>query len=254
MRRPAALALATALAVALGATAVAGCGASGDGRTLVVFAAASLTEPFQALAGSFQRDHPGVRVRFDFAASSSLARRLRDGAPADVFASADEATMRAVVDDGLARRPVVFARNRPAVLVARGNPEGITGPADLAGPGIVLALCAPEVPCGRLAAATFRAADVSPPPAAATLEADVKAVVAKVVLGEADAGIVYRSDVRTVGDRATGIDVDVPGVETAYPVAAVAGATHPADARAWVALVTSPEGRRVLAAAGFLAP
>ncbi|HET7488732.1 MAG TPA: molybdate ABC transporter substrate-binding protein [Acidimicrobiales bacterium] len=241
-------------AAALLAAAGTACGGSrsaggSTGGPLVVFAAASLTEPFQALARTFQSQHPGVGVRFNFAASSALARSLREGADADVLATADEATMATAVAAGDARGPVVFVRNRPAILVAPGNPEHLAGLADLARPGVVLALCAPEVPCGALAAAAFRSAGVTPAPA--TLEPDVKAVVAKVVLGEADAGVVYRSDVRAAGAKASGVDVDAPGVENAYPIAVATAARHRAAARQWVDLVLSAAGRRALVAAGF---
>lgn len=224
---------------------------SGDrSATLVVFAASSLTTPFQELGRAFEAEHPGVTVTFNFAGSPSLARQINEGGRADVFASADEETMRTVTDAGGAADPRVIARNRLAILVEKGNPKGISTLADLTGPGIVLVLCAPAVPCGRLAAAALRAAGVTPGPA--SLEEDVTAVASKVTLGEADAGIVYRSDVRSAGDRADGVDIDV-ALQAVYPMAVTTTTANGATARGWVDFVLSARGQRVLRASGFLA-
>jgi molybdate transport system substrate-binding protein len=224
-------------------------------RTLHVFAAASLTEAFTALGTTFEAEHPDVKVAFSFAASSALAQQIDDGADADVLATADQATMAEVVDHGRAADPVIVARNRLAIIVEKGNPKGITGLADLARAGTVLVLCAPEVPCGRFAAAALTKAGVSVTPA--SLEENVKAVVAKVTLGEADAGIVYATDVRASGDRTTGVAIDIaddPSLEAVYPMAITTSAHAPAEARAWLALVRSARGQRTLARFGFLAP
>lgn len=231
-------------------------GPDGPGGPLVVFAASSLTAPFERLGRAFEAAHPGTRVRFHFAGSSALARQLGDGAAADVFASADEHSMHRAAAAGRVRDPVVMARNRLAVAVERGNPSGIRSLADLARPGLVVVVCAPEVPCGRLAAAAFAAAGVAP--RVASLEENVKAVLARVALGEADAGLVYRSDVRGAG-RAVEAVAD-PGLdgggapEAVYPIAVTTSPADPAAARAFVALVVSGRGRAVLADAGFLAP
>lgn len=222
---------------------------------LVVLAASSLTEPFEELGRTFEAEHAGVDVTFSFAGSSDLARQIDAGAPGGVFASADEKTMAGVVAAGHAADPVVLARNRLEIIVEKGNPKGIRTLVDLARADIVLVVCAPEVPCGRLAAAAFGAAGVEAKPA--SLEANVKAVVSKVTLGEADAGVVYRSDVHAAGDNATGVDVPEgadAALQAVYPVAVTTGAANPAAARAWVDLVASARGRRALAAAGFLAP
>ena len=228
--------------------------ADGKGDRLVVLAASSLTEPFEALGRVYEAEHPGATVAFGFAGSSGLVRQILDGARADVFASADEETMQAAVSAGVAVDPVVVARNRLAILVEKGNPRRIRTLADVAEPGVVLVACAPAVPCGRLAAAAFRAAGVSP--TASSFEENVKAVVAKVTLGEADAGIVYRSDVRAARGRADGVDIDLGGgeFEAVYAMAVTAEAAHPAAARRWVALVRSPRGRMMLSDAGFLVP
>lgn len=256
-RRPAG-AGALALAIVLVLVLTTGCGRDGDpgaGRTLTVFAASSLTEAFRELGRRFERSHPGVAVTFRFGASSALAQQLVDGAPADVVATADEETMAKVVGAGRAVDPVIVARNRLALIVERGNPRGIRSLADAARPGVVLVLCAREVPCGRLAAAALAAAGVTARPA--SLEANVKGVVAKVTLGEADAGIVYATDVRAAGDAAEGVDLpggDDPALAAAYPMAAVTAAPNGADGRAWIRFVRSDEGQRVLASYGFLRP
>lgn len=222
---------------------------------LRVFAAASLTEPFTALGAVFEAAHPGVDVRFTFAASSALARQIADGAAADVFASADRATMAELTGAGHALRPRVVARNRPAVIVEPGNPRGITGVADLDRPGLVVILCAPDVPCGRAAAAVLRRAGVAAAPA--SLEENVKAVVSRVTLGEADAGIVYATDVLAAGGRAAGIEIDTggdPELEVAYPMAVTTGAAHPSAGDAWANFVLSGAAQRVMRRHGFLAP
>lgn len=262
MIRRASAALAAVVALAAGACGPDGTANAGPGNgavtiagELVVLAASSLTEPFAALGREFEARHPAVDVTFSFAGSSDLARQINEGAPADVFAAADEQSMATAVASGRAAAPVIFARNRPAIIVEKGNPKGIRGLADLARRDVVLVVCAPQVPCGRLAAAAFTAADVEVDPA--SLEANVKAVVSKVTLGEADAGIVYRSDVRAEADHADGIDVGGgPGAapQAAYPIAVTTASADRAAAAAWVDLVVSARGLRALAAAGFLAP
>lgn len=251
MRRPA-LALVAALLVA-------GCGA-GPARTassttdtaatpLTVFAAASLTEVFTELGELYEQAHPGAEVTFSFAGSQSLGAQVQQGAPADLLATADEASAQAVRDE-LAADPVVLARNRLAVVTERGNPLGITGLPDLARPGVKVVLAGPTVPAGKAARAALTSAGVRVRPVSE--EPDVKAVLQKVRLGEADAGIVYATDVRAAGADVTG--VDLPGVGNAYPAAVLDGAKHPAAAEAFLVLAASPEGRAVFARAGFLAP
>ncbi|MGI8685065.1 MAG: molybdate ABC transporter substrate-binding protein [Acidimicrobiales bacterium] len=222
---------------------------------LTVFAATSLTEVFEELGQAFEADHDGVTVTFNFAGSSDLARQINEGGRADVFASADEETMAAVTAAGNAAGPRVVARNGLAIIVEKGNPERMSTLADLARPGIVLVLCAPAVPCGRLAAAAFTKARVTPAPA--SLEENVKAVVSKVTLGEADAGIVYRSDAQGAADEAEGIDIgggDDGTLQAVYPMAVTTTAANPVTAEAWVDFVLSSRGRRALQASGFLGP
>lgn len=221
--------------------------------TLTVFAAASLTESFDALAERFERRHPSVDVVVNYGGSAALAQQIVAGAPADVFASANEATMRTVVDEGLAADPVVFATNTLELVVPAGNPAGVVGLADLARPELAIALCDPVVPCGAAAATLLAAAGVTAAPD--TLEEDVKAVVTKVRLGEADAGLVYATDVRAAGSEVEGIAVaEARQAVNAYPAALVTGSRHPELGSAWIELLTGPDGRTILTEAGFGAP
>lgn len=222
---------------------------------LQVFAAASLTEAFTELGEAFEAEHPDVEVTFSFGASSALATQIDQGAPADVFVSADEASMERVTAAGSALDPRAIARNRLAIIVERGNPKGITDLDDLAEAGVVLVLCAPEVPCGRLAAAALQQAGVTARPS--SLEENVKAVVSKVTLGEADAGIVYVTDLRAAGDEAEGVAIDIadaPTLEAVYPMAITTRATRADAAKAWSELVLSDDGQETLAELGFLSP
>lgn len=221
--------------------------------TLTVLAAASLTETFETLAKSFEAAHPGVTVRLSFGASSALAAQVVAGAPADVFASANEATMKKVSDAGLAESPVIFATNTLAIAVPSSNPAGVTGLADLDKPDVKVALCAPQVPCGAAAATVLQAAGLRVKPV--SLEQDVKAVLTKVRLGEVDAGLVYKTDVVAAGADVTGIDFpEASGAVNSYPVAVLTQAPAPALAHEFVALLTGPEGAKVFTDAGFKLP
>ncbi len=232
----------------------AGAGSGPVGGELRVAAAASLTEPFTALGRRFERAHPDVHLRFDFGPSSGLAQSLEEGAPADVFASADERIMDRVVDSGLVDRdePVIFARNRLAIAVPVGNPGSVRGLDDLARPELLVGLCAADVPCGRLARALLRRAGVTP--AVDTEELDAKALLSRITAGELDAGIVYHSDVVAAGDRVTAVAVPRGAPVATYPVAVLAGSAHPAAAAAFVTFVSSSTARPVLRRAGFLLP
>lgn len=221
--------------------------------TVRVFAASSLTDGFRAMAEPFEDAHRDLHVTFSFAASSAIVQQVAAGAPADVVATADEVTMRALTDHGDAISPRAMARNRLTILVGKGNPLRITGLADLARPDVVVVLCAPEVPCGRLTRAALDAAGVEVEPA--SREENVRAVAAKVVLGEADAGIVYTTDVQALGEDAESVEIDVaarPGLEAVYSIAVTREAENPSGAQAWVDFVLSDEGQGVLARMGFL--
>jgi molybdate transport system substrate-binding protein len=221
-------------------------------RTVTVFAAASLTAAFQNIAATFEKAHPDLKVQLNFAGSPTLVQQIQQGAPADVFASADEANMQKLTESGgIAGTPQVFARNQLQIAVATGNAKAITGLADLTKPGLTIALCGPTVPCGRYAAEAFAKAGLTPP--AASQELDVKAVVSKVAMGEADAGIVYVTDVRAAGGKVMGVSIpESSNVIARYPMAVVKGAPNPAAATAFINFVLSPEGQRVLADFGFL--
>lgn len=235
--------------------------------TLVVFAAASLTDAFQELGRAFEHRHPGVTVQFNFAGSQQLAAQLDQGAGADVFASADERWMAHAQTGGLvAGAPAVFARNRLVVVVPAANPGRIDRLADLARPGLKLVVAAAAVPAGRytrqalerIAAVPGASSDYERRVLANVVseEENVKAVVAKVQLGEADAGIVYRSDVTAaVATRVRVLEIpDAQNVIASYPIAVLAGAGRPALAREFTALVASPAGQDVLRRHGLLPP
>lgn len=247
------LALAVVLVLVFGATA---CGGGADEPELTVAGAASLTEAFRALLPVFEAAHPDVEVTFNFAGSSTLARQINRGSPADVFVAADERTMRTVVDAGNARSPTVIARNRMMLLVEGGNPKSLRGLADLADPDLVVLTCAREVPCGRLADGLLNEAglgDLEP----ASREQNVKAVVAKVTLGEADAGLVYATDVMAVRATADGIEVDGaddPAFQAIYLAAVTTSTEEGRAARAWIDVLRSRQGRAQLAELGFLVP
>lgn len=223
-------------------------------RTVRVFAAASLTAAFRDTGAAFEAAHPGTKVELNFAGSPTLVQQIREGAPADVFASADEATMRKLVDaKAAAGDPEIFAQNLLQIVVAKGNPQHIAGLADLTKPGLIVVLCGETVPAGRYAVEAFTKAGVTPP--AGSRELDVKSVVSKVALGEADAGIVYVTDVRAARDKVEGVGLPTAHNVTArYPIAVLTEAADPDTARAFVDFVLSDPGRKILGDYGFLSP
>lgn len=228
--------------------------ASTTGRptgSIVVFAAASLTEAFEDMKAAFQREHPGASVIYNFAASSALATQIIEQAGADLFASADESNMQKVADmlDQPATR---FGRNRLEIVVERGNPKGIEGLAGLGRADVKVVLAAPQVPVGRYAREALAKAGVSVKPV--SLESDVKAVVSKVALGEADAGIAYHTDL-IEGDRTAGVAIpEAQNVLASYPIAVVKEAKNSALARAFVRFVLSKAGQAIMIRHGFVAP
>lgn len=244
---------------AIGALALAACGGNGETAdatdgTVTVFAAASLTAAFTEIGDAFMIEYPDAEVVFNFAASSELVTQIGEGAPADVFASADQSNMAKLVDaGGNATEPTVFARNLLQIIVGPGNPTGITGVADLANEDLIVVTCAPDVPCGKYAAEIFANAGVTVTPK--SLEENVKAVVSKVALGEADAGIVYRTDVIAAGADAAGVEIpeDI-NVVAEYPVAVTEDAPNADGAQAFIDVVLSEQGRKILDSYGFLAP
>lgn len=237
---------------------LAGCAGTSPGgstsRAVTVAAAASLTDVLEAERVAFVSAHPGVRVRLTFGSSSTLAAQIIGGAPVDVFASADQPNMKKVADAGLlAASAVPFATNSLQIVVRKGNPSAITSVADLTRPGLVYVTCAEDVPIGRYAMQVLRSAGVNPTPR--SLEPDVRGIVAKVAAGEADAGIVYATDVRAAGDSVTGVDIPTTvNVTASYPVAMLRDASDADAARAWIDFLLSPEGRAILEQFGFGAP
>src|SRR6476661_7865772 len=250
------------LLVPLTVLALAGCGGSSDagGATgtsgaasgseltgsLTVFAAASLTDVFTELGNELKADNPELDVTFNFAGSSALATQITQGAPADVFASANEAQMKVVTDAGLqGEDPVIFTENVLEIAVPKGNPAKVTGLADFANPDLPLAICAPDVPCGAAAQKVFQAAGIKAVPD--TEEEDVKAALTKVQLGEVDAALVYATDVQAAGSDVTGLPF--PEAEQAvnkYPICTLKAAQNPEAARAFLDLVTSDAGQKAL--------
>lgn len=220
---------------------------------LTVFAAASLAASFDELAEGFAAVHPGVTVApIVYDGSSTLAAQITEGAPADVFASADLATMD-TVSRLLADTPAVFATNTLTIAVASGNPGDVTGLADLANPSRQVVLCAAAVPCGAMSRQLLSLAGVSVTPVSE--EQSVTAVLTKVQLGEADAGLVYVTDVLSAHGLVDGVAVEgAERVVSEYPIAVLEDAANPAVARAFVGWVRSAEGQAILAEHGFGAP
>ncbi|WP_019202786.1 molybdate ABC transporter substrate-binding protein [Tsukamurella sp. 1534] len=221
--------------------------------TVTVYAAASLQATFEKLGAAFSAEHPGATVKFSFGGSSGLLTQLTQGAPADVFATADTPTMDRARGASLVGEAQPFATNTLTIATAAGNPERITGLADLAKPGRTMVVCAAPVPCGAATAKVTAAAGVTLRPASE--EDSVSGVLAKVRHGQADAGLVYRTDVE--GANGAVASVDFPEAARAvnvYPIAPLAAARNPAGARAFVDFVRGPQGRAALADAGFGAP
>jgi molybdate transport system substrate-binding protein len=225
----------------------------GVSGTITVFAAASLTESFGTLGKQFEAANPGTTVKFNFAASSALAESINQGAPADVFASASPTNMTQVVDQGGATDSKTFANNVAEIAVPPDNPANVSTVADLGKSGVKVALCQPQVPCGKLAAQVFKNANVTVKPV--TLGPDVKSVLTSVQLGEVDAGMVYKTDVQAAGTKVKGVEIpQAQNASTSYPIAALTKAPNSAGAAAFVDYVLSDDGAKVLAAAGFASP
>jgi molybdate transport system substrate-binding protein len=216
-----------------------------------VFAAASLKDAFDAIGKKFEQANPGVTVKFNYAGSSSLATQITQAAPADVFASADTKSMDTVTNERLASgSPQVFARNTLEIMVAAGNPKHIKSVADLANSDVKLAVCAMDVPCGAYTQEVFKKAGVTVHPV--SQETSVSSVVTKVTLGEADAGVVYTTDVKAAGEKAAGVPIPASQNVTAeYPIATLKDAPNADGATAFVDYVLGADGQKVLASYGF---
>jgi molybdate transport system substrate-binding protein len=229
---------------------------SGSGKLsgqLVVFAAASLKGAFDKIGGQFEKAHPGVTVKFNYAGSSSLATQLGQAAPADLFASANTKSMKTVTSDDLTTgSPQVFAKNNLEIMVTKGNPMKIKTISNLANKDVKVAVCAPAVPCGAYSKEIFAKAGVTVHPVSE--ETSVSAVVTKVSLGEADAGIVYVTDVKAAAaDKISGVPIPAKDNVTAqYPIVKLKKAPNPKAATAFMDYVLGSSGQKVLASYGFI--
>lgn len=247
--------VAPALALVLALTLIA-CGSTSKTtastrRSLTVFAAASLTESFTDVRETLKTDDPGLSIRYSFAGSGALVAQMRQGAPADVIATADISSMTRLTEAGLVEKPAVFARNKLEILVEPGNPKKIEKLADLARGDLKLVLEDDSVPAGKYAAQVLRAAGVTAGPMSE--EPDVKSAVAKVTGGEADVTIVYVSDVKAAGSKGQGVEIAAPQNVTAeYPIAVVKASKNRAAAVAFVHAISARTGQDALAEHGFL--
>jgi len=218
-----------------------------------VLAAASLTESFTDEQATLRVSDPGLSITFGFGGSGALVAQVQEGAPADVIATADTASMKRLTDAGLVDALAIFARNRLQILVAPRDPKGVTSLADLARPDLKVVLGDESVPAGRYAAQALRAAGVTVKPV--SNEADVKAAVAKVTTGEADATIVYVTDVAAAGSKGQGVEIpDAQNVSADYPIAIVKATPNRAAAVAFVDAVLHGSGRDALRRRGYLPP
>ena len=222
--------------------------------SITVFAASSLTEAFTEIGRDFERSHPGTTIAFSFNSSSALATQIDQGAPADVFAAADAVSMARAVDAGAIRgTPTAFARNRLEIAVEPGNPSRIRSLADTVRGNITLVLCSPAVPCGRYARRSYAKAGVRVPEVPTAESA--KAALTRVALGEADAALVYVTDVAAASDDVDGVAIpDRVNVVATYTIGVATESENPALARAFTAAVASPLGRSTLRRFSFLAP
>jgi molybdate transport system substrate-binding protein len=223
----------------------------GSPTEIKVFAAASLTAAFNKIGQDWTAANPNAKVTFNFAGSQALATQIQQSAPADVFASADTTNMGKVSSQ--VDTPKNFASNLLQIIVAKGNPKGVKGLEDLSNPDDKVVLAAPDVPAGKYARQALDAQHVTVKPV--SLEDNVKAVVTKVSLGEADAGIVYVTDVTAGGDKVEGVDIpDAQNVPATYPIAVVKDSTHQSQAQSFMNMVLSDQGQQVLKSFGFLPP
>ncbi|MDF3299665.1 molybdate ABC transporter substrate-binding protein [Streptomyces tropicalis] len=237
-----------------GASPAAGSSSSKLSGNITVFAAASLKESFTALGKEFERQHPGTGVTFSFGGSDSLAAGITGGAPADVFAAASPKTMAIVTGrKDAAGPPATFVRNQLEIATLPGNPHKVSSLKDLTRSGLKVVLCDRTVPCGAAAQKALAAGGLKLTPV--SYEQDVKSALTKVELKEADAAVVYRTDVRAAGDTVEGVEFpESAKAVNDYPIALLKNAQNATTAKAFIDLVRSPEGQKVLTAAGFLKP
>ncbi|MGI5472972.1 molybdate ABC transporter substrate-binding protein [Streptomyces sp. CA-132043] len=221
---------------------------------VTVFAAASLKESFTTLKKEFEKEHPGTKVTFSFGGSDSLAAGITSGAPADVFAAASPKTMKTVTDKGDADgKPATFVRNQLEIATLPGNPDKVSSLKDLTKSGRKVVLCDKTVPCGSAAQKALDASHLKLTPV--SYEQDVKSALNKVVLKEADAAVVYKTDVKAAGDKVEGVEFpESAKAINDYPIALLKNSKNAEAAKAFIALVQSDKGQQVLNKAGFLKP
>lgn len=222
--------------------------------TVTVFAAASLKESFTTLGKEFEKQHPGTKVSFNFGGSDALAASITSGAPADVFAAASPKTMAIVTDKKDAvGTPATFVRNQLEIATVPGNPHKVASLKDLTKSGLKVVLCDRTVPCGAAAQKALDASSLELTPV--SYEQDVKGALNKVQLKEADAAVVYKTDVKAAGGKVEGVEFpESAKAINDYPIALLKNAEHAQTAKAFIALVQSAEGQQVLSEAGFLKP
>ncbi|MEV6796368.1 molybdate ABC transporter substrate-binding protein [Streptomyces sp. NPDC051320] len=226
-------------------------GSSAPKADLTVLAASSLTDVFKTEAAAYEKQHPGTKIHFSFAGSQELAAQVKQGAPADVLATADTKTM-----DGLKQdtgTPAVFAKNRLVIATGKGNPDKIATLKDLADTKLKVVLAAPEVPVGRYSKQILDAQKIVVKPV--SQEPNVRAVLSKVELGEADAGLVYKTDAATAPGKVGTVAIpDAQNAVASYPVATLKTSKHTAAAASFANWLATPEAQKILRDAGFQQP
>lgn len=227
-------------------------GSSSNGAHLTVLAASSLTDVFKQEATGYQKAHPGSKVAFSFAGSQELAAQVKQGAPADALVTADTKTMNGVRPD-IAGKPLVIARNRLVIVVRKGNPKKVKALKDLTEKNLKVVLAAPEVPVGNYSKQVLDKQHLAVKPV--SQEANVRVVLSKVELGEADAGIVYVTDAATAPGKVDTVAIpDAQNAIASYPAAALKDSKHAAAAGDFVRYLGSPEGQKIMQGAGFQKP
>ncbi|MFI6644363.1 molybdate ABC transporter substrate-binding protein [Streptomyces sp. NPDC050504] len=233
-------------------------GRGGDGKKdstssakLTVLAAASLTDVFKTAGAAYEKAHPGTKITFSFAGSQELAAQVRQGAPADALVTADTKTMDGLRSD--TGTPTVIAKNRLVIAVGEGNPKKVKDLKGLTDSALKVVLAAPEVPVGRYSKKILDAQKLTVKPV--SQEPNVRAVLSKVELGEADAGLVYRTDAETATDKVDAVDIpDAQNAVASYPAATLKTSGNSAAAEAFVKWLASPEAQKILRDAGFQQP
>lgn len=240
------------LAAAVSLLALTSCASNNDDASIItVSAAASLTDAFTEIGAAFEARNPGIKVRFNFAGSSTLAEQINAGAPVDVFAAASPSSMQRTIDAGTVQDPAIFASNALQIAVPAGNPANITQLSHVADPEVTLVVCDEPVPCGAATVALFKKNGLTLAPK--SLEPDVRAVLTKVITDEVDAGIVYRTDVAAAGDAIEGIEIpDASNIINEYTIALTSSARE--SSQEFIDFVLSDEGQQMLSSWGFMSP